>query len=507
MNRTDVLNFLADARRCRSYLEIGIRNPEDNYNRIRCAEKTGVDPRPLSPTMGVVTMTSDEFFQRNTRRYDLVFVDGDHHVRAAWKDIRNSLAVLNPRGIVVIHDALPPAETFTRLADRKSNNNAWTGGVWQAILRHFAISRHLCYIVDVDWGIAVIDTGAPRRHARIPGRAGGKLAYGRHFRLLHPFRVSAESFRDQSFRPASSGKASIGLIRERGRSVGHELESNIVNGLENQGDGWKPIGRPVISITRWTGRFGNNCFQLIHAVHLARELRLEKVEFPRLRRFAGQNIVITRGDNPVSGMEGDFYKWRQTFPCAAPGLRQRKEICLSYILPIYRASETLEPELKKAVGLDDSLVIHVRSGDVFGRSPHPNYVQPPLWYYRQILREQNWKNIFLVSEDMNNPVIRQMCDDFPGIVFMARSFSLDFAMLRHARNLVGSKSTFSIAAFYFNREVCRFWMPGFPGMKSSAFKREFPKIVKVVDCPGYIPIGQWRNTGQQRRMMLDYAPC
>ena len=36
MNRTDVINHVIAARGLTSYLEIGIRNPADNFNRIDC---------------------------------------------------------------------------------------------------------------------------------------------------------------------------------------------------------------------------------------------------------------------------------------------------------------------------------------------------------------------------------------------------------------------------------------------------------------------------------------
>lgn len=210
MNHTDVLNHFADTRSYHSYLEIGVRDPADNYNRVNCELKTGVDPSPKSDAPGLVKMLSDDFFRSNTRRYDLVFVDGDHHAAAAGRDIQNSLAVLNLGGVVVIHDALPPAETFTRWKDRLANKYAWTGGVWQAVLRHFATSQHHCYILNADWGVAVIDTGEPRHHPPMTALGVGKLAYGKHFKLLLPFRVSPVFFKKKYPRPVLSAKASHG---------------------------------------------------------------------------------------------------------------------------------------------------------------------------------------------------------------------------------------------------------------------------------------------------------
>ena len=58
-NRTDVLNRLAEARGYQRYLEIGTRNVGDNFARVVCPIKVGVDP---VGGPGVEQMTSDAFF-------------------------------------------------------------------------------------------------------------------------------------------------------------------------------------------------------------------------------------------------------------------------------------------------------------------------------------------------------------------------------------------------------------------------------------------------------------
>ncbi len=192
--RTQVLNTLVRTKALRSYLEIGTGNPADNYQRIRCAEKTGVDPAPRATAPGIVRERSDDFFRENRRRFDLIFVDGDHHTEAVARDMRNGLAALSPGGALVMHDALPPAETFTREEDREANGGAWTGGAWEAVLRCFSETDHHCCIVDADWGVAVVDTGKQRAHAPLPALPEGPLDYSAHFPLLTPFRVPLEQW-------------------------------------------------------------------------------------------------------------------------------------------------------------------------------------------------------------------------------------------------------------------------------------------------------------------------
>src|SRR6185437_11316218 len=104
-----LLNRLIQARGYRSYLEIGC-DRDATFRRIVVDEKVGVDPARGGTWRG----TSDEFFAQNARRFDLIFVDGDHHAEQAWRDVCHALEAREPGGCVVCHDALPRSERQTR---------------------------------------------------------------------------------------------------------------------------------------------------------------------------------------------------------------------------------------------------------------------------------------------------------------------------------------------------------------------------------------------------------
>ena len=63
MTRTDVIQYLIYNKKASRYLEIGISNKE-NFDKIVCNLKVGVDPEPLSKA--TFCLTSDEFFKINT---------------------------------------------------------------------------------------------------------------------------------------------------------------------------------------------------------------------------------------------------------------------------------------------------------------------------------------------------------------------------------------------------------------------------------------------------------
>jgi len=157
VKRWDLLNRLIQARGYRSYLEIGC-DRDATFRRISVREKVGVDPARGGTWRG----TSDEFFARNARRFDLIFVDGDHHAEQAWRDVCHALEAREPGGCVVCHDALPRSERQTRgKGDWRGN---WTGEVWKAIAGLRALPTIDTAVGDFDFGCAVIldrPNGAP----------------------------------------------------------------------------------------------------------------------------------------------------------------------------------------------------------------------------------------------------------------------------------------------------------------------------------------------------------
>ena len=44
MNRTEIINRLIEKSNYKNYLEIGLDNPDNNYNHIVCENKECVDP-------------------------------------------------------------------------------------------------------------------------------------------------------------------------------------------------------------------------------------------------------------------------------------------------------------------------------------------------------------------------------------------------------------------------------------------------------------------------------
>ena len=90
--RRDVINYIVEKYQLMHYLEIGVRDPEATFNKVRCKNKTGVDPEPLGKEVNF-PCTSDEFFDmikdEEDLKFDIIFIDGLHLTEQVDKVIEN----------------------------------------------------------------------------------------------------------------------------------------------------------------------------------------------------------------------------------------------------------------------------------------------------------------------------------------------------------------------------------------------------------------------------------
>ena len=152
MKRFDIINSLIKKYNYKSYLEIGTQFG-DCFKEIDIETKVCVDPQKCFDGL-TYEMTSDDFFAQNTKKFDIVFVDGLHLEEQSTKDILNSLKVLNENGMIVVHDCLPHCEEFIKVC--------WNGTVFRSIidLRYNNPELNVC-VVDTDCGCGIIRKQPP----------------------------------------------------------------------------------------------------------------------------------------------------------------------------------------------------------------------------------------------------------------------------------------------------------------------------------------------------------
>lgn len=152
--RTKIIQALINEIQAKTYLEIGISKGE-NFNKIVCETKIGVDPLVKTNYQ----MSSDSFFEQNRMTFDVIFIDGLHHWEQVYRDVINSLIILNPKGYIVCHDINPQNEHQQNIPVTKLHK-LWTGDCWKAWVRLRRESENLnMYVVNTDFGCGVISHG------------------------------------------------------------------------------------------------------------------------------------------------------------------------------------------------------------------------------------------------------------------------------------------------------------------------------------------------------------
>jgi len=161
LNRVQILNILADNYQLHTYLEIGVQEPRNCLLKVNSRTKVGVDPVVHHPLVHKVT--SDVFFQSNTKKFDLIFIDGLHEYDQVKKDLINAFKCLNDNGFIMLHDTLPMDERTTKVPRQTKE---WHGDVYRLVLELHKICKYVT--INTDNGCTICWKGTSRERSEIP---------------------------------------------------------------------------------------------------------------------------------------------------------------------------------------------------------------------------------------------------------------------------------------------------------------------------------------------------
>lgn len=175
MERYDIINDIIETKGFSKYLEIGVRNPDDCYNKINCNTKHSVDPGYENEKNNVdFKFTSDDFFNRlecglleleNNYKWDVIFIDGLHISNQVEKDVLNSLNHLSEDGFILLHDCNPflYEYNYERVIEDYWGQG-WNGTVWKVIYKLLCTREDLdVYTINTDEGVGLIKRGNGRK--------------------------------------------------------------------------------------------------------------------------------------------------------------------------------------------------------------------------------------------------------------------------------------------------------------------------------------------------------
>ena len=166
----------------KSYLEIGVDNPDQVFNHIDAEKKVGVDPYELDgdtgchlwnkenrdemianidPEAEFHRKTSDEYFEdlAKSKKFDIIFIDGLHLAEQVEKDFFNAYRHLKKRnGIIIIDDVCPNNHHEAKVPP--TPGQGWRGSVWEFWAKMRGEDQNQIWTVALELGLGVVDFAA-----------------------------------------------------------------------------------------------------------------------------------------------------------------------------------------------------------------------------------------------------------------------------------------------------------------------------------------------------------
>lgn len=283
-----------------------------------------------------------------------------------------------------------------------------------------------------------------------------------------------------------------------------------------------------IELSQYYGRFGNNILQMIHSIYIGEKTQSKvilknhtAVDTKTLNRKL--DFRISKNNLPKQIIRKKWLLLEDLYPHPPPSTHIISKICKTYIWPYF--NNKYKPTTHTLNALKDTVIIHIRSGDIFPENlqpnsnphdqsfrVHPKYGQPPLEYYKKIIEYEYWmfaKTDFLLvtEQDRKNPVInaleRWMKDKHPLLKFAIQSdtFENDIQTLLGAKVLVSGYSTLTRIAELLSEQLKRLHTT----VKDKDLQDLQDLQVFIYKFDGYSPMNEaWLGTEEQLTQMISF---
>lgn len=265
------------------------------------------------------------------------------------------------------------------------------------------------------------------------------------------------------------------------------------------------------------GGIGNYLFRLCHSIMYA-QIEEATLLIPRAMAFHTMNRHAVALDFSTGRRSYDPRRIR-ILPSFIHGNEATQLLSFKYRYHCMQehAKPLFDPAAKHEVLGDDTLAIHVRSGDIFqpGGS-NPKYGQPPLSWYEMLIERCGYRDVAVVTQTKfvqggPNPVVAEIRKRWPHVRMLSDEVEVDFHTLRHARHVALSGGTFSVAAAMLNTRLARLHVPRYERPMDPNFTDIFPAGVDLgfTRCDygirSYEGMQHWKNSPEQIRLMLEHA--
>lgn len=212
---------------------------------------------------------------------------------------------------------------------------------------------------------------------------------------------------------------------------------------------FKYSGKSAIRII-WKFRIGNGLLALLNALLFCKITGIRHIIIPsNFMRLVFSNFQSTDGieihiwNDSLSEKFETIFTGKHTF-YPYPG---RTPFCPDWNFNEF--ASTVRNQLLKFIPIskidNETLILNIRSGDIFKNNIHRHYSQPPCFFYTDLLHD--FKNAEILTSDKGNPCVDvaiQAGAKFPGLNLGTD----DLSRMIYAKYLVLARSSYSRAALY-----------------------------------------------------------
>jgi len=214
----------------------------------------------------------------------------------------------------------------------------------------------------------------------------------------------------------------------------------------------------ILKINNWFGRLGNNIITISHALHLAIEKGYHAIIFPE-NTFFNKTYIKLKNCN-LNTKNFIKYNADTLFYYNNPKkkenqaiLKKNKKLVLKYLTDLFKIKYENIPK-----GSNNDLYIYIRSGDIFNyKKDCINKIycdnQPDFKFYKNIIDNNNYDKIYIISEDSKNPPINKLLKEYSNIIFNKNSLEEDIKLIMGSVNIIYSFTSFVHTILYFNKGI------------------------------------------------------
>lgn len=250
----------------------------------------------------------------------------------------------------------------------------------------------------------------------------------------------------------------------------------------------------MVCIIKWCPNhllkgFGNNILQIIRCIHYCFIYNHKLILMPEHRYLNSTQILIgeIKENNKEIVEETFFYFNKDLEP------KLMKKYYEKYIKQIIKFNfDNIQTN-------NNDLFIHIRSGDIFNENPHTYYVQPPLIYYKNIIKKYN--NTYVIYEDKKNPCVNEL-EKLNNVNIITLDLENTLKEFLKATHLVIGFGTFGLLLYIMNNNLKKLYMPKY--VYNEMPMGDYDIDLELIDLPNYIKCGEWECNKEQLELMINY---